>query len=265
MKRIYQAANSIEAHMIVHLLEQAGLRAHVEGEHLQSGAGELPLGNLVAVAVADEDVEEARAVIREWEARSPPPADPSQSAQAKASAYTPVLTFFVGAFLAGGIVWSIHNGPGTIDGTDHNEDGKIDERLFYNGNRLERVETDRNFDDRIDAVQEYGSDGLAREHRTDEDFDGRMESTVTYRNGQPIEWRIDRDGDGRADERGTFRFGVIDTYEYLNPKSGSVVKRVTYRGSRSERAELDLDGDGQWERSYRFDEYDEPVSEPVDE
>lgn len=41
MKRIYQAANNIEAHMLVHLLEQEGIEAHVEGEHLQSGAGEL--------------------------------------------------------------------------------------------------------------------------------------------------------------------------------------------------------------------------------
>ena len=66
MKRIYQAANNIEAHMLVHLLGQEGIRAHVEGEHLQSGAGELPLGGLAAVAVADEDVDAARAIIRDW-------------------------------------------------------------------------------------------------------------------------------------------------------------------------------------------------------
>ena len=71
MKRVYQAANSVEAHMIVHLLEQAGVEAHVQGEHLQSGAGELPLG-LVAVAVPDEDADKARAIINEWEARSTP-------------------------------------------------------------------------------------------------------------------------------------------------------------------------------------------------
>jgi hypothetical protein len=34
---------------------------------LQSGAGELPVGNLVGVAVDDEDVEVAREIIEDWE------------------------------------------------------------------------------------------------------------------------------------------------------------------------------------------------------
>jgi Putative prokaryotic signal transducing protein len=67
MKRIYQAANNIEAHMVMHVLQQAGVHAMVQGEFLQSGAGELPLGGLVAVAVADEDVQIARAIIGDWE------------------------------------------------------------------------------------------------------------------------------------------------------------------------------------------------------
>ena len=45
MKRVYQAANHIQAHMVMHVLEQAGVHAHVQGEFLQSGAGELPIGN----------------------------------------------------------------------------------------------------------------------------------------------------------------------------------------------------------------------------
>ena len=67
MKRVYQAANHIQAHMVTHVLEQAGVHAHVQGEVLQSGAGELPLGGLVAVAVADEDVAIAREIIEDWE------------------------------------------------------------------------------------------------------------------------------------------------------------------------------------------------------
>jgi hypothetical protein len=67
MKRVYQAANHIQAHMVMHVLQQAGVHALVQGEYLQSGAGELPLGNLVGVAVADEDVEIAREIISDWE------------------------------------------------------------------------------------------------------------------------------------------------------------------------------------------------------
>ena len=67
MKQIYQAANHIQAHMVMHVLEQAGVPAHVQGEFLQSGAGVLPLGGLVAVVVADEDVAVAREIIEDWE------------------------------------------------------------------------------------------------------------------------------------------------------------------------------------------------------
>jgi hypothetical protein len=75
MKRIYQAANHIQAHMVMHVLQQAGVNAHVQGEYLQSGAGELPLGNLVGVVVADEDVDVAREVISDWEKLMQEPAD----------------------------------------------------------------------------------------------------------------------------------------------------------------------------------------------
>jgi hypothetical protein len=67
MKRVYEAANNIQAHIVMHVLEQAGVHAMVQGEFLQSGAGELPLGNLVGVAVDDEDVEIAREIIEDWE------------------------------------------------------------------------------------------------------------------------------------------------------------------------------------------------------
>lgn len=67
MKRVYQAANHIQAHMVMHVLQQAGVNAHVQGEYLQSGAGELPVGNLVGVAVDDDDVEIAREIISDWE------------------------------------------------------------------------------------------------------------------------------------------------------------------------------------------------------
>jgi hypothetical protein len=67
MKRVYNAANHIQAHMVMHVLEQAGVHAMVQGEFLQSGAGELPLGNLVGVAVDEEDVAIAREIIEDWE------------------------------------------------------------------------------------------------------------------------------------------------------------------------------------------------------
>lgn len=107
MKRIYDAANNIEAHMIAHLLSQAGIRAYVQGEHLQSGAGELPLGNLAGVAVDDQDVEAARRVIRDWEAQNAPSADAPQQSAAPSAMQGLLLAFVCGVLVGGAAVWSL--------------------------------------------------------------------------------------------------------------------------------------------------------------
>jgi Putative prokaryotic signal transducing protein len=258
MKRVYQAANSVEAHMIAHLLEQAGLEAHVQGEHLQSGAGELPVG-LVAVAVADEDVEAARAVIREWEAKSTPSAREASSPPR----YAPMVAFLVGAVISGGVVWSLYNGPEEAHERDRNDDGRIDERTTYEGERI-MVETDRNFDGAMDAVTTFDRHGDAVRYESDDDFDGMRETVTTFRRGEPEHYTLDWDEDGAIDYRADFESGVLRSESYLDRATGRPVKRVNHVGAKADRVEFDLDGDGQWERSYRLDRYDEPVMEGVE-
>ena len=79
MKRVYEAANNIQAHIVMHVLEQAGVHAMVQGEFLQSGAGELPLGNLVGVAVDNEDEKIAREIIEDWERLMQEPGEEEES------------------------------------------------------------------------------------------------------------------------------------------------------------------------------------------
>ena len=258
MQRVYQAANNVEAHMLVHLLEQSGMHAHVEGEHLQSGAGELPLGNLVAVVVADEDVPKARQVIRDWEATVATP-DPDTAAPARSSTASHAVAFAVGALVAGGVVWALFNGPERTNELDRNGDGTIDERFFFSGDRLVRSESDRNFDGRVDAITEYNSQGDVTTFRSDDDFDGSLESTSHYRNGWPEKYQVDRDGDGRADERTLYEGGVAVVTEYIDRASQRVVKEETYRGGKPVRARIDRDADGEFERTYELDAIDEPV------
>ena len=47
MQEVYQPANAPEAHMLVHLLGEAGITAHIHGEALQGAVGELPAGNVI--------------------------------------------------------------------------------------------------------------------------------------------------------------------------------------------------------------------------
>lgn len=63
MKAIYHAANPIDAQLVVDLLADAEVAAHVQGLFLTGGVGELPAGDMVRVWVADDDVIRARAAL----------------------------------------------------------------------------------------------------------------------------------------------------------------------------------------------------------
>ncbi|MBA4026986.1 MAG: DUF2007 domain-containing protein [Cyanobacteria bacterium DS3.002] len=65
---IYNAANSIEAHLIKNLLEQQEIPAYVFGDFLQGGVGEIPAIGLVTVNVADSDYVKAKEIIDAWDA-----------------------------------------------------------------------------------------------------------------------------------------------------------------------------------------------------
>lgn len=68
MRIIYRAENIIDANLVKNALEQAGIFAHVAGEHLTGAVGELPVWNLVTVMVADRDVEQATRIVGEVDA-----------------------------------------------------------------------------------------------------------------------------------------------------------------------------------------------------
>lgn len=71
MRAIYEPAHSIEANLIVGLLQQFGIEAHIAGEYLQGGAGELPAFGLMRVMVEDRDADNARQLIDEWNSAEP--------------------------------------------------------------------------------------------------------------------------------------------------------------------------------------------------
>ena len=54
--------------MIKGVLNMYGIEAFVQGEHLQSGAGELPISGCVKVSVDNDDYLKLRALIKDWEA-----------------------------------------------------------------------------------------------------------------------------------------------------------------------------------------------------
>jgi len=63
MRVVYEAAHVIDAHLVRHALEAAGLPAFIRGEALLGALGELGVYGLVAVCVPESCWPEARAVV----------------------------------------------------------------------------------------------------------------------------------------------------------------------------------------------------------
>jgi predicted metal-dependent HD superfamily phosphohydrolase len=67
VKQAYHAANPVDAQLAVDLLASEGIQAHVQGNFLAGAAGELPVGELLRVWVAEADVARAKALLAERE------------------------------------------------------------------------------------------------------------------------------------------------------------------------------------------------------
>lgn len=64
MKVVYEAGNIIDAHLMRHELEHAGIPAFVRGEALLGGIGELPVFGMIAVCVPTISWPDAQALLR---------------------------------------------------------------------------------------------------------------------------------------------------------------------------------------------------------
>ena len=72
MKTVYEAANSLEAHMVQNLLEQARITAWIDGDLLSGAVGELPAIGLIKVKVNDDDEPLAKQIVAEFDRQQPP-------------------------------------------------------------------------------------------------------------------------------------------------------------------------------------------------
>lgn len=286
MISIYQAANLADAYLIRHLLEEERIDAYIAGEYLRGAIGEIPANTPIEVRVAPEHAARARGIVEEWERA---PIDdaafdedegegdalasnvrdegaatlggvdaPSNSRGANA------VRWLGGFALGAGVMWAAYHGPRNESGYDYNDDGVLDERWIYSGDRVERIETDRNRDRTPDLIARYDALGQASRIEVDRDFDGTMEESTEYRDGQPASTELDRDRDGRAEYRAEYINGTIFREEWLNA-NGDTIKRVEYdRGDPSEGA-IDSDGDGRLDTARVYDPNGEIVrTSPLD-
>jgi hypothetical protein len=86
-------------------------------------------------------------------------------------------------------VWRVYDRQGQLSevAVDTNFDGRSDVHEYYQGGALVRRESDRDFNDRVDLIEEF--DPATREHvRTveDVDYDGTADLLVLFQGGRPV-------------------------------------------------------------------------------
>ena len=268
MRQVYSPANSAEAHMLVHLLSQSGISAHILGDALQGAAGELPAAGLMRIMAADEDHDRARSILLEWERIQ---SDPSTSAESDrwSFAWMTALCFLAVGLLAG---WALKSYlatpgaviPGSTQESDLNGDGKTDALYRYplGGGFANAAEYDTNFDGRMDVKVRYDESGVTIGEETDDDFDGNFESRSTFRLGVRQTLETDSDGDGVADLVWRLLHGVVVSEEIMD-KDGRLVRTNYIEHGLVTRSEIDLDRDGFQETRRIFDHFGEVVTSEV--
>lgn len=254
MKTLYQAANAVEAHMILDLLRQEGITGHVLGEHLQGAVGELPAAGLVRVMVDEADHARGRQIIDTWEATlvhegiATPP-----GAGAHGSRGRSWWMLFIGLAIGVAGTYGVYRVPARQQALDHNSDGVPDEVWTYaiNGTGID-YEADRNLDGKPDLRGHYARGGLMTESRSDDDFDGVMETRTSYVNNQPEVSETDTDKDGYPDLVTVFVHGVPAEVRYISPMTGKPLRVEHLRLGKLMFAEIDADEDGELDTRWQY-------------
>jgi hypothetical protein len=255
MKLLYEASNSIEAHLILQLIEQAGYAGRIDGEFLQGGIGELQAMGVVRVMVDENDYESAKVIVMEWDAAQPQNLEMKQE-------HGPKRTYSLGPAFIGlvlGILITVFllRTPVTQQGIDHNGDGQLDEKWTYLKNVIYKTEIDRNLDGETDYIFKFDQRGLIKSSSSDENFDGEFETRILYKNGSPYSQVSDTDNDGFGDYHAKYENGVLDTITLYDPKTKKVVKVQEYNLFKLERALLDDNADGNLNLEIKYDQFEE--------
>lgn len=112
-------------------------------------------------------------------------------------------------------------------------------------------EVDTNFDGMKDLVRTYGDHGEKLTEQADSNYDGKIDTWITFGASRPVKIEFDRSGDGKPDEIRFYVGGVLSRIQRDTNGDGNPDVFEIYREGRLERMGLDLNHNGQvdvWRR-----------------
>jgi hypothetical protein len=112
-------------------------------------------------------------------------------------------------------------------------------------------EVDTNLDGMKDVVRIYSDQGEAVNEHADTNYDGRIDTWITFAAGRIGRLEVDNDHDGRPDETQHFIDGTLSRVERDTNRNGKADIWEIYANGRLQRMGVDLDHDGhidRWDR-----------------
>ena len=123
------------------------------------------------------------------------------------------------------------------------------------GQRVVRCrEVDTNLDGIKDLVRTYTDDGEPLVERADSNYDGKVDTWVTFARGRVAHMEIDVNGDGKPDEFRIYSQGELTKVQRDTTLDGKLDTWEVYDKGRLNRIGVDLNGDEKVDRWYRDSE-----------
>lgn len=277
MRLIYQAQNSVEAHLLLNLFKQAGLKGRIDGEYLQGGIGELQVSGIVRVMIVQEDYQQAKEIVKQWETHDlSEQSDSDEASNESLNSQEPItsgnesikeltnhmlnylVVGLIGMFIGIALSYFYFQSPITENGIDYDGDGIPDEWWIYKNGLFAEGRIDRNLDKKIDYYYYYDHKGLLKSSKSDDDFDGVFESESKFKNNLPVWVKMDRTGDGYKNYKMNFKDGILDTIVFHNANK-KIVKISYFKNLSLSYSEMDTNLDGQMDTRIEYDEFENPL------
>lgn len=123
------------------------------------------------------------------------------------------------------------------------------------GRRILRCrEVDTNLDGVSDLIRVYDDQGEPLNEQADANYDGRMDTQVTFSRRVVAKVEVDRNGDGNADEFRTYARGKLSRLQLDSNFDGVRDTWQVYEDGKVKRIGVDLNGDERVDRWFRDEE-----------
>ena len=109
-------------------------------------------------------------------------------------------------------------------------------------------EIDTNFDGVKDVVRKYNDKGESLHEEADANYDGRIDTWITFSKGRLAEVRLDTNNDGNPDEWKYYSGGKLARVKRDTNRDGKPDVWEMYREGKLERMGVDVDGNQQVDR-----------------